>query len=45
MDIDEVQKVYRQPKKGSFLIMHNLERKFVMPTKMVKAGVYKIISG
>jgi len=41
MDIDEVQKVYRQPKKGAFVILHNLERKFVTPTKTVKAGVYQ----
>ncbi|MBU1085694.1 ATP-grasp domain-containing protein [Patescibacteria group bacterium] len=41
MDIDEVQKVYRQPKKGAFVLLHNLERKFVTPTRTVKAGVYK----
>ena len=41
MDIDEVQKVYRQPKRGAFVILHNLERKFVTPTKTVKAGVYE----
>jgi len=40
MDIDEVQEVYRQPKNGAHLILHNTERKFVTPTKTVKAGVY-----
>ncbi|MEA3355161.1 MAG: ATP-grasp domain-containing protein [Patescibacteria group bacterium] len=44
MNIDEVQKVYRQPKQGAFVVMHNLERKFVTPTKKVKAGVYRVIS-
>ena len=41
MDLDEVQKVYRQSKEGAFVILHNLERKFVTPTKTVKAGVYQ----
>ena len=44
MDIDEVQKVYRQPKEGAFVVMHNLERKFVTPTKTVRAGVYRVNS-
>ena len=42
MDLDEVQKVYQQPKEGAFVILHNLERKFVTPTKTVKAGVYRV---
>jgi len=42
MDIDEVQEIYRQPKEGAHLILHNTERKFVTPTKTVKAGVYKV---
>ncbi|MBU1084830.1 MAG: hypothetical protein ABIJ43_03305 [Candidatus Beckwithbacteria bacterium] len=41
MDIDEVQKVYREPKKGAFVLLHNLERKFVTPTRTVRSGVYK----
>ena len=44
MDIDEVRKVYRQPKRGAFVILHNLERRFVTPTKTVKAGVYRFAS-
>jgi len=42
MDIDEVQEIYRQPKEGAHLILHNIEKKFVTPTKTVKAGVYKV---
>ena len=42
MDIDKVQRVYREPKEGAFVILHNLERKFVTPTKTVRAGVYKV---
>ncbi|MFH2061636.1 MAG: ATP-grasp domain-containing protein, partial [Candidatus Beckwithbacteria bacterium] len=45
MDIDEVQEVYREPKKGAFVLLHNLERKFVTPTKTVKAGVWGLYSG
>jgi len=42
MDIDKVQEIYRQPKEGAHLILHNTERKFVTPTRTVKAGVYKV---
>ncbi len=42
MDISEVQKVAREPKKGAHLVLHNIERKFVTSTKTVKAGVYQV---
>jgi len=41
MDLDEVQKVAREPKEGAHFHLHNIERKFVTPTRMVKAGVYQ----
>ena len=41
MEIKEVQKVAREPKEGAHFHLHNIERKFVTPTKTVKAGVYK----
>ena len=43
MDVEEVQKACRQPKKAAQLLLHNLERKFVTPTRSVKAGVYKVV--
>lgn len=44
MDIDEVQGVYRKPLDGAHLVMHNLERKYVTPTRTVRAGVYRKVS-
>jgi len=44
MDLEKVQEVYRQPKEGAFVILHNLEGKFVTPTRPVKAGVYALHS-
>jgi len=44
MDFKEVQKLGRGEKQGAQLLLHNLERKIVTPTKTVKAGVYKISS-
>jgi hypothetical protein len=41
MEIKAVQQVAREPKKGGQLLLHNLERKWVTPTKTVKAGVYR----
>lgn len=41
MDLDEVQKVAREPKEGAHFHLHNIERKFVTPTRTVKAGVYQ----
>jgi len=45
MNIDEVQKMSRQPKKGAHLLLHNMERRHVTPTKTIKAGVYKMENG
>lgn len=44
MDIKEVNKLGRGEKKGTQLLLHNLERKTVTVTKTVKAGVYRIAS-
>jgi len=41
MEIKEVQRVAREPKDGAHFHLHNIERKYVTPTKAVKAGVYK----
>jgi len=40
IDLDQVQKLYRQPKKGSHFILANLEKKFVIVAGQVKGGVY-----
>lgn len=45
MDIEEVQRVAREPKKGAHIILHNLERRLVISTRTVKAGVYRVKSG
>jgi hypothetical protein len=42
MDLDEVQKVAREPKEGAHFHLHNIERKMVTPTRTVKAGVYRM---
>lgn len=41
MDINEVQKVSRQPKRGAHIILHHREDRPVRPGQSVKAGVYK----
>lgn len=41
VDLDEVQKVSRQPKRGAHLILHNREDQPVKVIGAVKAGVYK----
>lgn len=41
MDIEEVQKISRQPKNGAHIIMHNLAEKTVKVTGRVQAGVYR----
>jgi hypothetical protein len=45
MDLGEVQAVGRQPKEGAHFHLHNIERKFVMVTQDVKAGVYRVKPG
>ena len=42
MDINEVQKINRQPKTGAHLILHNLEGRSVRPEMQVKSGLYRI---
>ena len=44
MDLEEVNKLYRQPMKGAQIVMHNLEKEEVKVTKSMKAGVYQINS-
>lgn len=45
MDIEEVQRVAREPKKGAHIILHNLERRLVTSTRTVKTGVYRVKGG
>lgn len=42
MDIDEIQKASREPKKGAQIILHNREEREVRPRRQLKAGVYKL---
>jgi hypothetical protein len=41
LDLDEVQRVSRQPKQGAHIILHNTSPQPIKMEKQVKAGVYK----
>lgn len=42
IDIDQIQKLSRMSKKGAQLLLHNVDRRFVVVTEEVRAGVYKM---
>ncbi|MFC1711655.1 hypothetical protein ACFLZ1_03665 [Patescibacteria group bacterium] len=45
LDLKKIQSLYRRPKKGAHLILHNQERRWVKVKGNLKAGVYKLKNG